>query len=78
MPTETTSVLAADFSTPPAFTSPTKRLHISYLQPCNPAHSTFLHHIWNTDDSIQAEGNTGLDTPEKAAKFIATRVQRGL
>ncbi|KAF7585409.1 hypothetical protein BBP40_010980 [Aspergillus hancockii] len=67
--------MAADFSPPPSFSIPTKRLHISYLQPRNPAHSTFLHHLWNTDDFIQAEGNTGLDTPEKAAKFIVTRVQ---
>ncbi|PYH88859.1 putative GNAT family acetyltransferase [Aspergillus ellipticus CBS 707.79] len=67
--------MTTDFTPPPSFSIPTERLHISYLQPGNPTHSTFLHHLWNTDEFIKSEGPTGLDTPEKAAKFIATRVQ---
>ncbi|KAH8700974.1 putative GNAT family acetyltransferase [Talaromyces proteolyticus] len=67
--------MATTFNAPPNFTIPTERLHISYLESGNTAHSTFLHHLWNTEDFIQAEGNTGLDTPEKTAKFIAGKVQ---
>ncbi|PWY92273.1 putative GNAT family acetyltransferase [Aspergillus heteromorphus CBS 117.55] len=67
--------MSTTFTPPPSFSIPTSRLHISYLEPNNPTHSAFVHHLWNTDDFIQAEGPTGLDTPEKAAKFIATRVQ---
>ncbi|KAJ5181322.1 Acyl-CoA N-acyltransferase [Penicillium cf. griseofulvum] len=57
------------------FSIPTERLHISYLEPGNHSHSTFLHHIWNTDEFLMAEGNIGIDTPEKADKFITNKVQ---
>lgn len=63
------------FTPPPNFSIPTKRLHISYLEPGNSSHSTFLYHVWNTEDFIQAEGDTGLNTPEKADEFIANNVQ---
>jgi RimJ/RimL family protein N-acetyltransferase len=42
----------------------------------NPEHSEFLVRLWNTDDFIKSCGNTGLDTPEKAAAFIKNRVQK--
>ncbi|OQE13553.1 hypothetical protein PENFLA_c046G09019 [Penicillium flavigenum] len=60
---------------PAHFSIPTQRLHISYLEPGNLSHSTFLHHLWNTDEFIEAEGNTGLDTQEKIDEFITNKVQ---
>ncbi|KAF5867270.1 hypothetical protein ETB97_000039 [Aspergillus alliaceus] len=59
----------AGFSPPPSFSIPTKRLHISYFQPGNESHSTFLHQAWNTDEFVEAEGKTGLNTPGKAASL---------
>lgn len=67
--------MTTTFKPPPDFSISTERLHISYLQPGNQTHSAFLHHVWNTEDFIQAEGNTGLNTPEKAGEFIASKVQ---
>lgn len=58
--------MTADFSPPPSFSIPTERLHISYFQPGNPEHSAFLARLWS---------KSGIDTPEKADKFIKTRVQ---
>lgn len=60
----------------PTFSIPTDHLHISYFQVDNPEHSEFLVRLWNTDDFIKSCGNTGLDTPEKAAAFIKNRVQK--
>ncbi|KAJ5601863.1 Acyl-CoA N-acyltransferase [Penicillium lagena] len=57
------------------FSIPTERLHISYLEPGNLSHSAFLRHLWNTDEFIEAEGNVGLDTVEKAGEFITNKVQ---
>jgi RimJ/RimL family protein N-acetyltransferase len=58
--------MATDFSPPPTFSIPTERLHISYFQPGNSEHSTFLARLWS---------NSGIDTPEKADQFIKTRIQ---
>lgn len=54
---------------------PTERLHISYLNPGEASHYEFLHNLWNTEDFLKSEGDTGLDTVEKAREFIATKVQ---
>lgn len=67
--------MASAFKTTPQFSIPTERLHISYLEPNNTSHSTFLHHIWNTEEFIKSEGPTGLDTIEKAGDFINNKVQ---
>lgn len=61
-------------STDTRFSIPTKRLHISYVQPENPDHNTFLVRLWNTDDFIQSSGRTSINTPEKAAVFLRNRV----
>ncbi|KAE8383140.1 putative GNAT family acetyltransferase [Aspergillus bertholletiae] len=68
--------MTAIFTPPSDFCIPTERLHISYLEPGNPSHSAFLHHLWNTDDFRQSEGDTGINTPDKAGEFIARKVQR--
>ncbi|KAE8388722.1 hypothetical protein BDV23DRAFT_185041 [Aspergillus alliaceus] len=65
----------AGFSPPPSFSITTNRLHISYFQPGNESHSTFLHQAWNTDEFVEAEGKTGLNTPGKAARFHRPKIQ---
>jgi RimJ/RimL family protein N-acetyltransferase len=59
---------------PQGFTLSTPRLQITPLDPTDHTHCTFLVRLWNTDDFINSSGKTGLDTPEKAAKFIENRV----
>lgn len=68
--------MSAGWSPAPTFSVPTDRLHISYFQVDNPAHSDFLVRLWNTDDFINSCGKTGLDTSEKAAAFIKNRVHQ--
>ncbi|KAJ6171913.1 Acyl-CoA N-acyltransferase [Penicillium chermesinum] len=67
--------MSSIFTPPEHFSIPTERLHISYLAPGNNSHSSFLHHIWNTEEFVKSQGETGLDTVEKAAEFITNRVQ---
>lgn len=67
--------MATNFTPPPLFSIPTKRLHISYIEPGNPDHSAFIVRLWNTEHFIESCGKTGIDTPEKADNFIKNRVQ---
>ncbi|KAJ6131189.1 hypothetical protein N7523_001649 [Penicillium sp. IBT 18751x] len=59
---------------PPGFRISTSRLHITPFDPTNQIHCKFLVQLWNTDDFINSNGRTGIDTPEKASSFIQNRV----
>ncbi|KKA17586.1 hypothetical protein T310_8476 [Rasamsonia emersonii CBS 393.64] len=58
----------------PTFSISTQCLHISHFLPDSPKHCAFLARLYNTDDFIQSCGRTGIDTPDKAARFLQTRV----
>ncbi|RAL08864.1 GNAT family N-acetyltransferase [Aspergillus homomorphus CBS 101889] len=58
----------------PLITS-TPRLHISLLNPTNPLHSHFLHHLWTTPDYTTSCGPSAIQTPEDATTFLKTRIQ---
>ncbi|KAA8645163.1 GNAT family N-acetyltransferase [Aspergillus tanneri] len=59
--------LGAHFSPILQYSHPT--LHISYLQTGNPTHSTFLHHIWNTDDFIQRKATPASTRPRRPLSY---------
>ncbi|EED22803.1 conserved hypothetical protein [Talaromyces stipitatus ATCC 10500] len=67
--------MPTDFSPPPSFSIPTERLHISYIQPGNPDHTSFFMHVWNLEEIKRFIGKRDLDTLEKVDVFIKNQVQ---
>ena len=59
----------------PAFSIPTGRLHISYLESGNPDHAAFVLRLWNLDEITKYIGKRNIDSLEDADAFIKTVVQ---
>ncbi|KAG9597896.1 putative GNAT family acetyltransferase, partial [Aureobasidium melanogenum] len=61
--------------TDPAFHFITSRLKISYLDPANPLHCSFLVSLWNTPEFISMLGGkpTSITTPPTAKALIENR-----
>lgn len=57
--------------TDPTWRLETPRLFISHFLPSNDKHASFLLKLYNTPLFIAAEGNTGVDTLEKAHKVLS-------
>lgn len=61
--------------TDPTFNFTTSRLKISYLDPSNPVHCSFLVSLWNTPEFISMLGGkpTSITTPSAAKALIENR-----
>lgn len=65
------------FKASPTWSIETERIHISYFIHDSLLHCQYLVKLWNSKQFIEACGETGLNTAEKASNFLRARIHSG-